>query len=60
MREISGRLEEIPGVGPQRLRVLLQHFGSKAAIEKAAPEDIAALPGFGEALANRILHHLKG
>ncbi len=59
-RTLKTQLEEIPGVGPTRQEDLLTHFGSVSAIGKAAPEEIARLPGIGLELALRILTYLKG
>jgi excinuclease ABC subunit C len=58
-RTIRSDLGEIPGVGPGRQKALLSHFGSVRAIRDASPEAIADLPGFGLALAQRVLAHLK-
>jgi excinuclease ABC subunit C len=58
-RTLRSDLGEIPGVGPERQKALLSHFGSVRAVREASPEMIAALPGFGLALAQRILTHLK-
>ena len=58
-RTLRSRLQEIPGVGPQRQKALLSHFGSVTAIRKATLQEIAGLPGFGEELAARILTYLK-
>lgn len=37
-------LDEIPGIGPQRRRLLLRTFGSIEAIRRASEEEIAAVP----------------
>jgi excinuclease ABC subunit C len=58
-RTLRSALGEIPGVGPKRQQALLSHFGSVTAVRKARPDEIAALPGFGEDLALRILTYLK-
>ena len=47
-------LDEIEGVGPQRKRALLNHFGSAKAVSRAKPEDISAVEGVSAALARRI------
>ena len=57
-RTLSSELAEIPGVGPNRQRALLARFGSVRALKQATPEQIAAIPGFSEKLAKRILEHL--
>jgi excinuclease ABC subunit C len=58
-RTLRSDLGEIPGVGPERQKALLSHFGSVRAIRNSSPEEIAGLPGFGMALAQRILTRLK-
>jgi excinuclease ABC subunit C len=59
-RTLRSRLEEIPGVGPKRLRDLLTHFGSVRGVKEASAEEIARIPGFSENLALRIQTYLKG
>jgi excinuclease ABC subunit C len=58
-RTITSALGEIPGVGPARQQVLLERFGSYRALCRADPGEIAALPGFGPALAQAIVGHLQ-
>ncbi|MEB3275591.1 MAG: excinuclease ABC subunit UvrC [Cyanobacteriota bacterium] len=48
------RLSDIPGLGPRRVRDLLAHFRSIDAIQLASPEQIAAAPGMGPALARQV------
>lgn len=54
-RTITSALLDIPGVGPSRRRVLLEHFGSLAGVKSATIAEIASLPGFSSRLAERIL-----
>lgn len=59
----SGRVSEsaldtIPGLGPQRRAALLRHFGSVEAMRSAKVEDIAAVPGIGNTLAQTIVSAL--
>lgn len=54
-RTITSALMEIPGVGPNRRRVLLERFGSLAGVKSATAAEIATLPGFSSKLAERIL-----
>jgi excinuclease ABC subunit C len=54
-RTITSELLRIPGIGPTRRRALLHAFGSAQGVREAAPEAIAALPGFSLAIARRIL-----
>ncbi len=57
-RTLSSELSEVPGVGPKRQQVLLSRFGSVKAIREAGAEEIAAVPGFSDALATTIMEHL--
>jgi excinuclease ABC subunit C len=53
-------LQEIPGVGPSRKRALLHHFGTLKAVERAAPADLAKVPGISAETARKIyafFHH---
>jgi excinuclease ABC subunit C len=59
-RTITSRLGEIPGVGPARQRALLERFGSMRGVAAATVEEVAALPGFGPALAQTIVSHMSG
>jgi excinuclease ABC subunit C len=58
-RTITSELLRIPGIGPSRRRALLERFGSLAGVKTATPAEIAALPGFSGALAERIVDRLK-
>lgn len=57
-RDIQSVLAEVPGLGEARIKALLRHFGSVAALRKATPEEIAELPGVGPKLAAAIHTHL--
>jgi excinuclease ABC subunit C len=58
-RVLSSELLTIPGVGSGRRRALLERFGSVAGVRSATREEIAALPGFSQRLAERILDRLS-
>ncbi|HXF95805.1 MAG TPA: excinuclease ABC subunit UvrC, partial [Gemmatimonadales bacterium] len=58
-RTITSELLLIPGIGPNRRRVLLERFGSLAGVRTATAAEIAALPGFSHTLAERVLERLK-
>jgi excinuclease ABC subunit C len=51
-------LDDLQGVGPARKRALLRVFGSSRVLRSASVEDIAAVPGIGRGLAERIRAHL--
>ena len=52
------RLEEIPGIGPQRRAALLKHFGGLEQLYRASEGDLAAVPGISRILAQRIYQEL--
>jgi excinuclease ABC subunit C len=51
-------LDDLAGVGPARKRALLRVFGSSKVLRGASVAEIAAVPGIGAALAQRIRTHL--
>ena len=53
-RTIASELDAVPGIGPKRRAALLHHFGSVAQIRTAGPDEIAKVPGFSRALAERV------
>ncbi len=53
-RMFGSPLEEIPGVGPRRKRMLLRTFGSIDGIKNAKVEEIAAVPTMTMAMAKRV------
>jgi excinuclease ABC subunit C len=59
VRTITSALLKIPGVGEAKRRVLLEAFGSLQGVRDAGPEAIAALPGFGPKIAERIVNVLR-
>ncbi|MGH7498288.1 MAG: excinuclease ABC subunit UvrC, partial [Gemmatimonadales bacterium] len=58
-RTITSELLSIPGVGPNRRRLLLERFGSLAGVRSASVTELATVPGFSTRLAERILSHLN-
>lgn len=56
-RIMESQLDDIEGVGTRRKEDLLKHFGSIARLRRATVEQIAAAPGVGPELAQKI-HHL--
>ncbi|RZI94690.1 MAG: excinuclease ABC subunit UvrC [Microbacterium sp.] len=57
-RDITSVLSEVPGLGDARIKALLRHFGSVAALRQATPEQISELPGIGPKLAESVHRHL--
>jgi excinuclease ABC subunit C len=51
---VESVLDDVPGLGEVRRKVLLRHFGSLKKLRAASVDDIAALPGFGRRSAESI------
>lgn len=47
-------LDEIPGIGAKRKKLLLHHFGSARAVAQAGRADLAAADGIAHSIANKI------
>ena len=58
-RTITSELLNIPGVGPNRRRQLLERFGILAGVRSASVAELATVPGFSTRLAERVLSHLN-
>ncbi len=54
---LKNPLDEIEGIGPTRKRALLHHFGTAKAVSKAGIEDLKAIDGISEAMAQAIYDH---
>ncbi|MFL6747838.1 MAG: excinuclease ABC subunit UvrC, partial [Sphingomicrobium sp.] len=50
----TSSLDEVPGIGPNRKRALLMHFGTARAVKGAALDDLERAPGISKAMANQI------
>ena len=50
-------LDQIAGVGKQRKRALLNHFGSARSVESASLEDLKSVEGIEENIAKKIYDH---
>ncbi|MEI7705826.1 MAG: excinuclease ABC subunit UvrC, partial [Deltaproteobacteria bacterium] len=53
-RTLRSGLDEIPGIGEQRRRALLRHFGSLRRVREATPEELQAVEGVGPVQARAI------
>lgn len=51
---LASRLDAIPGIGPARRKLLLNHFGSIQDILQATMEELQALPGITPKIAQEI------
>jgi excinuclease ABC subunit C len=52
-------LDDLPGVGPARKRLLLNHFGSPDRFLAASSEELAAVPGLPGKVARDIYEHVN-
>jgi len=54
---ITSSLDEVSGIGPNRKRALLMHFGTARAVKGAALDDLERAPGISKATARQIYDH---
>jgi excinuclease ABC subunit C len=59
-RMTASALDEVPGLGEQRRKALVMHFGSVAKLKGASVEELVAVPGIGVATAKAVLVALGG
>lgn len=52
-------LDEIPDIGAQRKKILLEHFGSAKNVREASVNDLQRVPGIGKGLAIKIYQALS-
>jgi excinuclease ABC subunit C len=57
--QIKNPLDEIDGIGPNRKRALLNHFGSAKAVGRASLADLEAVPTISRAMAQLIYDHFN-
>lgn len=57
--QLKSSLADIPGVGPQRQRALLKHFGSLKKLRAASLEELQGTPGLPNSLAQTIHAHFN-
>ena len=55
---IKSALDQVPGVGPKRRKMLIRSFGSIKGVREATEEQIAAVPGMTAKIARQIKDHL--
>jgi excinuclease ABC subunit C len=51
-------LDGIPGIGPKKKKILLNHFKGLTKMKSASVDEIAALPGMNKTLAARVLQSI--
>jgi excinuclease ABC subunit C len=55
---MASQLDSIPGIGPAKRKALLKHFGDVDKIRMATNDELIAVPGITESLAQSIKSHL--
>ena len=50
----TSSLDDVPGIGPNRKRALLMHFGTAQAVKGAALDDLERAPGISKAMARQL------
>ncbi len=53
----SSPLDEVPGIGPNRKRALLMHFGTARAVRNASLDDLQRAPGVSATVAQKVYDH---
>ena len=56
---LHSKIDDVPGIGPKRRRLLLNHFGSLTVLKQASTDEILQVPGIPEKLAVKIWTHLN-
>lgn len=57
-RSLTSELDNLPGIGAARRKLLLDHFGSVSSLKEASADEIAAVPGLGASMAAKIFAKL--
>jgi excinuclease ABC subunit C len=52
-------LDEVPGIGAKRKKLLLQYFGSAKAVQEAGIHDLEKVEGISKAFARKIYDHFR-
>lgn len=58
-KRLRSALDDLPGIGPAKRKLLLSTFGSTKRVAAASVDEISALPGFSDRLAAEVLAALK-
>jgi excinuclease ABC subunit C len=56
-RTIRSELDQIPGIGPARRKILLKHFGSVERIKQAGLEELLEIEGISKRVAENIFSY---
>ncbi|WP_084040084.1 excinuclease ABC subunit UvrC [Demequina sp. NBRC 110053] len=56
----ASALDDVPGIGSERAKALVRHFGSLAKVKDASVDQLMLVPGIGASTARTILQALRG
>jgi excinuclease ABC subunit C len=56
---VKSQIDSVPGIGPSRRKALLKTFGSVRGIKAASADEIAAVQGMSQKLAETVKLHLQ-
>jgi len=51
---LHSQIDDIPGIGPKRRKLLLKHFGSLTLLKQASTDEIMQVPGIPHKMAREI------
>lgn len=57
-KTLYSALDDIPGIGPAKRKLLLTHFGSLKKIQDSTDEQLKSVPGISDAIVEQIRKHL--
>jgi len=55
--QVASVLDTLPGIGPQRRKLLLKHFGSLSRLRAASLDELRTVPGLPPRLAAEVYRH---
>jgi len=55
---LKSKIDDVPGIGPKKRKLLINHFGSMKNIQNSSVEEISSLPGINKSLAKSLLEYL--
>tara|TARA_Y100000294_G_scaffold100859_1_gene93574 strand:- start:157 stop:2049 length:1893 start_codon:yes stop_codon:yes gene_type:complete len=56
---LHSQIDDIPGIGPKRRKLLLKHFGSLTLLKQATTDEIMQVPGIPQIMADDIKKFLQ-
>lgn len=57
--QVKSSLDDIPGIGPKRRRILMRYYDNMECLRAASTEEIAGLPGMNRKVAESVSAYLR-